>query len=161
MMAYGARAVPKVFLESPLQSCDERTDQGAWNAARFNNKSYDRLSKAFIAAVDLPRQRRLATQVELLLVDETPIIHPFVYDGVTATQKDIHGVYPTEFQLFFLGRLEDVYNAGSEWEGPRLLAPQLDRSLGDKCASGCETLSSVASQRKREGASSCRTAFPH
>lgn len=100
LVAYGARAVPNVFLEAPLQTTDTKTGQGSWNAARFNNARYDKLSKQFVAAVDLSSQRSLAKQIELLLLDETPIVYSYFYDGLTATQKHVHGVYPTVFQLF-------------------------------------------------------------
>jgi len=101
LVDYGARAVPNVYLEAPLQTYNKKTGQGAWNAARFNNATYDKLSKDYVAAVDLSSQRRLAKQIELLLLDETPIIYPFFYDGLTATLKNIHGVFPTVYQLFF------------------------------------------------------------
>jgi len=101
-VAYGARGVPNLFLEAPLQSVNAKTGQGAWNAARFNNPTYDKLSKEFIAAADLSTQRRLAEQLELLLLDETPIIYPYFYYGLTATQKNVHGVYPTSVAELYL-----------------------------------------------------------
>jgi peptide/nickel transport system substrate-binding protein len=99
---YGARGVPNVFLGAPLQSINAKTGQGAWNAARFNDPAYDALSKQFIAAVDLSTQRRLAGQVERLLLDETPIIYPYFYEYLSATQKNVTGVYPTAIGELFL-----------------------------------------------------------
>ena len=101
-VAYGARGVPNLFLQAPLQSVNAKTGQGAWNAARFNNPAYDKLSKQFIAAADLSTQRRLAKEIEILLLDETPIIYPYFYYGLTATQKNVHGVYPTSVAELFL-----------------------------------------------------------
>jgi len=101
-VAYGARGVPNLFLQAPLQSVNAKTGQGAWNAARFNNRAYDKLSKQFIAAADLSTQRRLAKQIEFLLLEETPIIYPYFYDGLTATQKNVHGVYPASVAELFL-----------------------------------------------------------
>jgi peptide/nickel transport system substrate-binding protein len=99
---YGARNVPNLFLEAPLQSVDAKTGQGEWNAARFSNPLYDRLSKEFVATADLSTQRRLAKQIELLLLDETPIIYPYFYDGLAASQKNVHGIHLTPVgQLFF------------------------------------------------------------
>jgi len=100
--AYGARGVPNLYLQAPLQSVNAKTGQGAWNAARFNNPTYDKLSKQFIAAVDLATRRRLAKQIEMLLLDETPIIFPYFYSGLTATQKNVHGVYPASVAELFL-----------------------------------------------------------
>lgn len=101
-VGYGARGVPNLFLEAPLQSVNAKTGQGAWNAARFNDRAYDTFSKQFIAAADLSIQRRLAKQIELLLLDETPIIYPYFCYGLTATQKNVHGVYPTSVAELFL-----------------------------------------------------------
>jgi peptide/nickel transport system substrate-binding protein len=102
LVDYGARAVPNLFLEAPLQSINAKTGQGSWNAARFSNSTYDSLSKQFVAAVDLSTQRRLAGQIQRLLLDETPIIYPYFYDYLTATQKNVTGVYPTAIGELFL-----------------------------------------------------------
>jgi peptide/nickel transport system substrate-binding protein len=100
LVAYGARALPNLFLEAPLQSTDATTGQGSWNAAHFSNSAYDKLSKEFIATPDLTTQRRLAGQIERLLLDETPIIYAYFYDWLNATQKNITGVYPAISGLF-------------------------------------------------------------
>jgi len=102
LVDYGARGVPNVFLTAPLQSVNAQTGQGAWNAARFNDPTYDSLSKQFIAAVDLSTQRRLAGQLEQLLLDETPVIYPYFYEYLSASQKSVTGVYPTAIGGLFL-----------------------------------------------------------
>ena len=100
LVDYGARAVPNIFLQAPLQSPNAKTGLGAWNAARFNNATYDKLSKEFTATPDLSTQRHLAGQIEKLLLDETPIIYAYFYDWLTATRKSVTGVYPTITGLF-------------------------------------------------------------
>jgi peptide/nickel transport system substrate-binding protein len=100
LVDYGARAVPNIFLEAPLQSINAKTGQGSWNAAHFNNPVYDKLSKEFVATPDLATQRRLAGQIERLLLDETPIIYAYFYDWLNATQKNVTGVYPAVTGLF-------------------------------------------------------------
>jgi peptide/nickel transport system substrate-binding protein len=102
LVDYGARAVPNLFLQAPLQSINAKTGQGSWNAARFNNPTYDALSKQFVAAVDLSTQRRIAGEIQRLLLDETPIIYPYFYDYLSATQKNVTGVYPTAIGQMFL-----------------------------------------------------------
>jgi len=102
LVDYGARAVPNVYLKAPLQSINGKTGQGSWNAAHFNDPTYDSLSKQFIAAVDLSTQRKLAGQIERLLLDETPIIFAYFYNYLSATQKNVTGVYPTAQSQFFL-----------------------------------------------------------
>jgi peptide/nickel transport system substrate-binding protein len=102
LVDYGARSVPNVYLQAPLQTINAKTGAGSWNAARFNNSTYDKLSQEFIAAVDLSTQRKLAQQIETLLLDETPIIYAYFYDYLTATAKNVTGVYPTAQGQFFL-----------------------------------------------------------
>jgi peptide/nickel transport system substrate-binding protein len=106
LVDYGARSVPNVLLEAPLQTINSKTGSGSWNAARFSNPTYDMLSKQYVAALDLSSQRRIAGEIQRLLLDETPIIYAYFYDFLTATAKNITGVYPTGIGMLFL------YNAG-------------------------------------------------
>jgi peptide/nickel transport system substrate-binding protein len=107
LVDYGARSVPNVLLEAPLQSINAKTGSGSWNAARFSNPTYDSLSKQYVAALDLTSQRRVAGQIETLLLDETPVIYAYFYDYLTATAKHVTGVYPTGIGHLFL------YNAAT------------------------------------------------
>ncbi len=102
LVDYGARAVPNVYLAAPLQSINAKTGQGSWNAAHFKNPTYDKLSKEYVAAVDLHTQRRIAGQIQRLLLDETPIIFAYFYNYLSASQKSVTGVYPTAQGQFFL-----------------------------------------------------------
>jgi peptide/nickel transport system substrate-binding protein len=101
---YGGRPVPDVFLQAPLQSTNTKTGQGSWNAAHFDNATYDSLSKQYVAAIDLSVQRRLATQIQSLLLDETPIIYSYFYDFLAASQKSVHGISPLQTQQLFLNK---------------------------------------------------------
>jgi peptide/nickel transport system substrate-binding protein len=102
LVDYGARAVPNIYLKAPLQSINNATGQGSWNAARFNNPTYDKLSKQFIATIDLGTQQKIAGQIENLLLDETPIIFAYFYNYLSASQKNVTGTYPTAQGQFFL-----------------------------------------------------------
>jgi len=102
LVDYGARAVPNLYLQAPLQTINAKTGAGSWNAAHFNDPTYDTLSNEFIAAVDLSVQRRLAGQIETLLLEETPIIYAYFYDYLSASQKNVTGTYPTAQSQFFL-----------------------------------------------------------
>jgi peptide/nickel transport system substrate-binding protein len=97
LVDYGDRGVPNVFLEAPL------TSNGPWNAARFHNRTYDALVKQFVAALDLQSQRRIAGQIERLLLAQTPIVIPYWIDGLTATTPSVGGVNPTSIAQLFLG----------------------------------------------------------
>jgi len=102
LVDYGARSVPNVYLGAPLTSINAKAGTGSWNAARFNNPTYDNLAKQYIAAVDLTTARNISGQIERLLLDETPIVFAYFYDYLTATQKNVTGVYPTAQGQFFL-----------------------------------------------------------
>ncbi|HET9124045.1 MAG TPA: ABC transporter substrate-binding protein, partial [Solirubrobacteraceae bacterium] len=98
LVDYGDRGVPNVFLEAPLAT------GGSWNAAHFNDKTYDTLVKQYVAAVDLSTQRALAGKIERLLLKETPIVIPYFLDGLCATTKQVSGVQPTSISQVFLHR---------------------------------------------------------
>jgi peptide/nickel transport system substrate-binding protein len=86
---YGHRGVPNVFLGAPLLST------GTWNAAHFNNSTYDGLFKQYVKAVDLSSQKAVTGQIEKLLLDETPLIIAYNYDALTAIKKKVAGVETT------------------------------------------------------------------
>lgn len=86
---YGHRGVPNVFLTAPL------TSKGTWNAAHFANSDYDNLVKQYVAASDLQSQKKLAGQIEKLLLDQTPIIFPYFYYHMSANKTSVTGVEPT------------------------------------------------------------------
>ncbi len=102
MVDYGNRSTPNLFLNAPLMTFNKATGAGAWNAARFSDPAYDTLATEYVAATDLASQRSVAKQIELLLLDQTPIIYPYFYNYLAATQKNVTGVYPTALSQFFL-----------------------------------------------------------
>jgi peptide/nickel transport system substrate-binding protein len=104
LVGYGHRSVPNVFLTAPLQTIDAAAGTGSWNAAHFDNAPYDTLSRQYIAAVDLSTQRSLAGHIQRLLLNETPIIYGYFYSHLSATAKNVAGVYPTASGGLFLNK---------------------------------------------------------
>jgi peptide/nickel transport system substrate-binding protein len=102
LVDYGHRSVPNVFLTSPLQTTNAKTGTGSWNSAHFANSQYDSLVAQYVAAVDLSSQQSLAGQIETLLLAQTPIIFGYFYNYLTATAKNVSGVYPTAIGHLFL-----------------------------------------------------------
>jgi peptide/nickel transport system substrate-binding protein len=96
LVDYGDRGVPNVFLQSPLVS------GGPWNAAHFSNKTYDKLVKQYVAAVDLQTQKQIAGKIETLLLDQTPLVIPYWIDGLTASTTKVQGLAPTAIAQMFL-----------------------------------------------------------
>jgi peptide/nickel transport system substrate-binding protein len=91
---YGHRGVPNVFLRAPLLS------DGTWNAAHFKNPTYDKLVTAYGKSPDLGGQRSLATDIQKLLLDETPIIFGYFYDYLVPVKKGLKGIPPIANRLF-------------------------------------------------------------
>jgi peptide/nickel transport system substrate-binding protein len=102
LVDYGHRSVPNVFLTAPLETINATTGTGSWNAAHFNNSTYDSLVAKYIAAVDLSSQRTIAGQIETLLLAQTPIIYSYFYNYLSATATGVGGVYPTAIGHLFL-----------------------------------------------------------
>jgi peptide/nickel transport system substrate-binding protein len=102
LVDYGHRSVPNVFLTAPLQTINAKAGTGSWNAAHFSNADYDRLSNQYIATADLSSQRTIAGQIETLLLEQTPVIYGYFYNYLTASAKNVTGVYPTAIGHIFL-----------------------------------------------------------
>ncbi|WP_133647653.1 ABC transporter substrate-binding protein [Paraburkholderia flava] len=93
---YGHRGVPNVFLNAPL------TSSGTWNAAHFRNPQYDKLVAQFVATLDIASQKKVAGEIQTLLLDETPVIIPFFYDQLIAARASLRGMRFTALaQLYF------------------------------------------------------------
>jgi len=98
LVDYGHRGVPNVFLNATL------TTKGSWNAAYFSDPTYDKLYAQYAAAVDLDTQRKIAGQIETLLLDQTPIIIPYFFDELSASTPNISGVVTTGMGQMFTGK---------------------------------------------------------
>jgi len=93
---YGHRGVPNTLLGAPLLS------GGAWNAAHFKNPTYDGLVAQYIATTDLGVQREAAKKIQILLLDQTPVIFAYFYDYLMATAPTVAGVTVTGISQVFL-----------------------------------------------------------
>jgi len=82
---WAPRAVPNVYLVSSFKT------GGIWNAAHISNAKLDRLIDQFTAAIELKAQRKLAGQIQRLLLTETPVIFPYFYYYLAAGKKNIKG----------------------------------------------------------------------
>ena len=106
LVDYGGRPVPNLVpAERRCRPPIRRPKQGSWNAAHFSNATYDGSRKQFVAAVDLSEQRRLATRIQTLLLEETPVIFPYFYDLLAASQQNVFGIKPTAGQQMYLNKV--------------------------------------------------------
>jgi peptide/nickel transport system substrate-binding protein len=85
---YGHRAVPLTFLNASLSR------SGVWNAAHYRNARYDRLAREFAAAVSAAQRKRISRQIQLLLLEDTPIVFSYFYSYLAAARKSLRGYTP-------------------------------------------------------------------
>jgi len=67
---------------------------GPWNAAHFKNATYDGLVTGYLKALDLDAQRKAASDIQKLLLDETPVIFSYFPDLLVPVRKNVSGVPP-------------------------------------------------------------------
>jgi peptide/nickel transport system substrate-binding protein len=94
---YAHRGVPNVFLQAPLLS------DGLWNAAHFKNPTYDGLVAQYVKALDIGAQRRVAGEIETLLLEETPVIISYFPDLLVPVRKGLTGLPPIPAGLLLAG----------------------------------------------------------
>ena len=102
---WGHRGVPNVLLNAALTSkAVPSAKAGTWNAAHFKNKQYDALVKSYSAALGLADQRKYARQIELLLLDQTPIIFPYFYNSIDAGSPKLQGYAVDQLGEIYLSK---------------------------------------------------------
>ena len=82
---WGHRAVPNVLITSAFKS------KGVWNAAHYSNKTFDKAANAFFGAIALSDQRKYEKQMQLTLLQDTPVILPYFYNYLAAGSKKVKG----------------------------------------------------------------------
>lgn len=105
LVDYGANPGPSTFLRAPLQTTDPKSGRGSWNAAHFADAEYDSLTQQYLAAVDIGTQRKLASKIQSLLLDETPVIYPYFYDFLSASSENVYDVFSTAGQQLYLDKV--------------------------------------------------------
>ena len=102
---WGHRGVPNVLLNAALTSKAVPSKKaGTWNAAHFKNKQYDSLVKSFGSALALSDQRKYAKQIELLLLDQTPVIFPYFYNSLDAGSTKVKGYKVDQLGEIYLSK---------------------------------------------------------
>jgi len=95
---WGYRPVPNVYLTAALGT------KGVWNAAHYSNKTLDRTAKSYIAAVSIKDQRKYAKQLELILLEDTPVLFPYFYDVIAAGSTRVGGYRVDAFGPLYLSK---------------------------------------------------------
>jgi peptide/nickel transport system substrate-binding protein len=85
---YAHRGAPNTLLGNPLIS------HGPWNAAHFNSAAYDAMVRRYVKALDVQAQRAAARDIQMLLLDETPLIISYFPDLLVPVRKSVTGLVP-------------------------------------------------------------------
>ena len=95
---WGHRAVPNVVVNSAFRT------KGVWNAAHYSNKKFDAAAKAFFGAIATADQRKYEKQMQLILLNDTPVIVPYFYNFLGAGSKKVTGYKADAQGTVFLSR---------------------------------------------------------
>jgi peptide/nickel transport system substrate-binding protein len=102
---WGHRGVPNVLLNAALTSSHVPSKKsGTWNAAHFKNKKYDALYNSYVGALALADQRKYAKQIQLLLLDQTPVIFPYFYNAIDAGTSKLKGYDSDQLGEIYLSK---------------------------------------------------------
>jgi peptide/nickel transport system substrate-binding protein len=93
---WGHRAVPNVLINAAFKS------KGVWNAAHWSNKKFDKAANAFFGAIALSDQRKYEKQMQLILLQETPVVLPYFYNYLAAGSKKVNGYKADAQGIIFL-----------------------------------------------------------
>jgi peptide/nickel transport system substrate-binding protein len=87
---YGARGVPNVYLVRAYMS----TGIGDWNASHYNNAEFDSLAKTYLAALEVPAQRKATKRMAGILLRDTPVITDYFIKYTTASSSKVKNYVP-------------------------------------------------------------------
>ncbi len=93
---WGHRAVPNVLINAAFKS------KGVWNAAHWSNKKFDKAANAFFGAIAVADQRKYEKQMQLILLQETPVVLPYFYNYLAAGSKKVTGYKADAQGIIFL-----------------------------------------------------------
>jgi peptide/nickel transport system substrate-binding protein len=85
---YGGRPVPITYFNAALRK------GGVWNAARYSSPKFEQLVNQFYAAPNLAGQKKWASQIQRLLLKDTPVIYAYFYNFIAASSKRVTGYVP-------------------------------------------------------------------
>lgn len=78
---------------------------GSWNSAHSKSPAYDALVQTDLAALDVDAKRKVASSIQTMLLDETPLIIAYFYDYLMPRKKNLKGAAPIAERMF----LKDCY----------------------------------------------------
>jgi peptide/nickel transport system substrate-binding protein len=87
---WGGRPVPNVYLVAALSTLS-KSGAGIWNAAHYSSRPFDAAARSFVAATTHTTENRYATQMQEILLHDTPVLFPYFYYWVAAASRRVKG----------------------------------------------------------------------
>ncbi len=98
LVDYGGRGVPNTVLQATV------TSKGTWNASHFKNPQMDKLYTEYVKSIDVSTQKKIAGQIQRLLLDQTPLVIPYFENALNAGKPNVHGIRTGQIQQIFLDK---------------------------------------------------------
>jgi peptide/nickel transport system substrate-binding protein len=87
---WGGRPVPNVYLVAAFATLS-KSGAGIWNGAHYSNPAFDAAVKSFLAATTSADENKYATQMQTILLHDTPVLIPYFYDWLAAASPNVKG----------------------------------------------------------------------
>jgi peptide/nickel transport system substrate-binding protein len=99
---YGHRATPDVYLNAALST------NGIWNSSQYNSPDFDAAFAAYQAAIGVDAQKAACKTIEEILVEDTPIVVPYIYNYIAGWSKKYDGIRVSALGQIFLDKAVEV-----------------------------------------------------
>jgi peptide/nickel transport system substrate-binding protein len=100
---WGGRPVPNVYLVSAFSSLS-KSGAGVWNAAHYSNRKFDSLVKSYLAATSFKGQNKYATEMQQILLHDTPVVLPYYYYFLAAGSRSVRNYYANPQAQVYLSK---------------------------------------------------------
>jgi peptide/nickel transport system substrate-binding protein len=99
---YGHRATPDVYLNAALKS------NGIWNSSQYMSTEFDAAFAEYQAAVGVEAQMAASKRIEEILLEDTPIVVPYIYNFLSGWSNKFDGIRVSALGQIFLEKAAQV-----------------------------------------------------
>jgi peptide/nickel transport system substrate-binding protein len=99
---YGHRATPDVYLNAALST------NGIWNSSQYSSPDFDAAFAEYQAAIGVDAQKAACKKMEEILLEDTPIAIPYIYNYISGWSKKYDKVRVSALGQIFLDQAVEV-----------------------------------------------------
>ena len=81
---------------------------GIWNSSQYNSPEFDAAFTAYQAAIGVDAQKAACKTIEEILVEDTPIVVPYIYNYIAGWSKKYDGIRVSALGQIFLDKAVEV-----------------------------------------------------